>query len=89
MHWKWYNAVASKHYTVQGAFAGVDVVPTLSEWNKMLDDNVREMEARLEAQKQAEAERKANAKKKAANAFFFVLGVVVAELINLLFEFLR
>ena len=30
VHWTWYNAVASKHYTVQGAFAGVDVVPTLS-----------------------------------------------------------
>ena len=64
-------------------------MPTRSEWDKILENDVRQMEARLEAEAKAKAERKERTKKKVASAFFFVLGVVVTELIHLLFEFLH
>lgn len=64
-------------------------MPTKSEWDKILENDVRQMEARLEAEAKVKAERKERTKKKAASAFFFVLGVVVTELVHLLFEFLH
>lgn len=64
-------------------------MPTKSEWDKALDGAIRDVEARLEAEAKMKAERKENAKKKVANAFFFVLGVVVTEAVHLLFELLH
>ena len=64
-------------------------LPTLKEWNDILDAEVRRSEQKLEAKKHVKEKRKQHAKEKIQGAFLFALGAIFTELLHILFQFLQ
>lgn len=61
---------------------GCAVVPTRSEWDKILENNIREMDAKLEAEKQMAEQRAKERAEKRRKYIFAPLKVVATAIVT-------